>query len=121
MALVSGECTFCEGSGKCEECNGSGTNKHLNSPDPHCTQCSGTGVCLECDGTGKSFLWRARKGNVLIYGITWALGLITFFSSFAFVRNRWILALLLVGWTAFWYVLFYCNSQRRKKAPPSRF
>lgn len=121
MPLVSGDCTFCEGLGKCEECHGTGTNPHLNSPEPRCPHCSGTGVCPECEGSGKAPLWRPHKGNLLIYGIAWALGLIAFFGVLSAVRNRWIIALLMVGWSAFWYVLFYRDSQRRKSAPPSRF
>ena len=120
MPLVSGNCTFCEGSGRCEECHGTGTNPHLNSPDPKCPHCSATGVCPECDGGGKAPIWRSHKGNVLKYGIFWAAGLIVFFGALAVVANRWLSGLMLVAWTAFWYVIFYRDAQRKKSAPSSR-
>jgi hypothetical protein len=120
MPLVSGDCTFCEGSGKCEECHGTGINPHLNSSEPKCSICSATGVCPECDGSGKGSLWRPHKGSVLKYGIALAAGLIAFFSMFALLQNSWIIVLMLVGWTAFWYFLFYRDSQRKKSAPASR-
>lgn len=120
MALVSGDCTFCAGSGKCEECNGTRVNPHLNSSEPECSHCFASGVCPECDGTGKTPMWRPRNGKVLVYGAAWAIGLIAFFGSLSFVTSRWIVTVLLIAWSAFWYVLFYRDSQRRKPAPGSR-
>ncbi len=120
--MISGQCTFCEGSGKCEECRGTGINPHLNSTEPKCPHCSGNGSCPECEGSGKGPTHRREyKGNLLLYGILWASGLVAFFALLSLLKNPWILWLLLLGWSAFWYVLFYRDSQRRKPSPPSRF
>ncbi len=100
--MISGQCTFCEGSGKCEECHGTGINPHLNSSEPKCSHCSGIGVCPECEGTGKSPMRRRQyKGNLLLYGILWASGLVAFFALISVFQNPWILKLLFLGGALF--------------------
>ena len=78
-----------------------------------CSRCSGTGICSECDGTRKAPVARDRAGNVLIYGAAWAGGIIAFVAMVAVATNKWVIAILLMAWNGFWYIVFYRNSQRK--------
>ena len=58
--------------------------------------------------------WRGdRAGNVLIYGAAWAGGIIAFVAMVAVATNKWVIAILLMAWNGFWYIVFYRNSQRK--------
>jgi hypothetical protein len=88
---------------------------------PECSHCSGTGICPECDGAGKSPLGRPRKGNVFVYGLITAAGLVAVVGLIQIVHNRIVSAIAIVVWFAFCYVVFYRDSQRKKASPRSRF
>jgi hypothetical protein len=108
-----GDCVFCKGTGKCEECGGSGV-KPLDASA--CSHCSGTGACPECKGTGKSSYWRQRRpGNLLLYGVLWAAGLIGLFALMAI--SRFFMIIGMATWTAFLFVLFSRGSQRKQSSP----
>jgi hypothetical protein len=51
----------------------------------------------------------------------WAAGIIVFFGLIRVVHSRIFTAIAIIAWFAFFYVLFYRDSQRKKASPPSRF
>jgi hypothetical protein len=107
-------CLFCDGTGKCEECRGTGTKPLSVSC---CTHCSGTGDCPECEGSGKSSFWgRPRGVSVLIYGFLWAAGLVGFFGLMTLANRPFVKVICMVGWTVFWFGLFYYGTKGRNAA-----